>query len=247
MRLSAADYERVLRFLEDAHASEQPAPFPPELLDRLSRLLDCDHAAFFEVDHPRRVLSERVTCSWDTGPWHGIPDEVWGCERTVQLHRRKLASGAGPVVLSEVFDRRLRLRRDWNPNFRVTGAVDEIHVNLDPPRRWKTQLAAFGTRDFGPRERLIMRLVRPHLSAVYRAARLRRRLAGPEGTLDERSAAGLTPRECEVMQLVGEGRSNAEIASVLVVELSTVRKHLEHVYAKLGVGSRTAALAQLRG
>jgi DNA-binding CsgD family transcriptional regulator len=240
MRLSAADYERVLSFLEHVHASEEPAPFVPELLDRLARLVDCDHAAFFELDHPRRVLSERVTCSWHTHPWHGIPDEVWTCSRTVQLYRRKLASGAGPVVLSEVFDRGLRLRPDWNPNLREAGSVDEIHVDLDPPRRWKTQLAVFGTRDFGPRERLIVRLVRPHLSAVYRAARLRRRLAGP-------GATPLTAREREVMQLVGEGLSNAEIAHALVVELSTVRKHLEHVYAKLGVGSRTAALATLRG
>lgn len=63
MRLSAADYERVLAFLEQAHASEDPAPFVPELLDRLARVVECDHAAFFELDHPRRVLSERVTCS----------------------------------------------------------------------------------------------------------------------------------------------------------------------------------------
>jgi DNA-binding CsgD family transcriptional regulator len=241
MRLSAADYERVLTFLEQAHASEEPAPFVPELLDRLATVVRCDHAAFFEVDHPRRVLSERVTCSWVTHPWNGIPDELWTCDRTVRLHRRKLASGAGPVVLSEEFDRGLRLRREWNPNLREAGAVDEMHVDLDPPRRWKTQLAVFGTRDFGPRERLILTLVRPHLSAVYRRARLRRRL----GAFDDTALIELTPREREVMHCVREGLSNTEIARILVVELSTVRKHLEHVYAKLGVRSRTAALAKL--
>jgi ATP/maltotriose-dependent transcriptional regulator MalT len=50
-----------------------------------------------------------------------------------------------------------------------------------------------------------------------------------------------------VMLCIADGLSNAEIASVLVVERSTVRKHLEHVYEKLGVRSRTAALAKLRG
>ena len=40
--------------------------------------------------------------------------------------------------------------------------------------------------------------------------------------------------------------SDAEIASVLVVARSTVRKHLENIYEKLGVQSRTAALARLR-
>lgn len=182
-----------------------------------------------------------------TRPWTGMPDEVWGCDRTVRLHRRKLASGTGPVVLSEVFDRRLRLRAEWNPNLREAGAVDEIHVDLDPPRRWRTQLGVFGTRDFGPRERLILTLVRPHLSAVYRRARLGRRLATLMGTLDDGTAELLTPREREVMRWVAEGLSNAEIARALVVEMSTVCKHLEHVYAKLGVRSRTAALAKLRG
>jgi len=110
MRLSAAYYERVLSFLEHAHAGEGPAPFVPELLDRLAVVVQCDHAAFFEVDTPRRVLSERVTCTWHDHPWNGVPDEVWTCERSVQLHRRKLASGVGPVVLSEEFDSRLRTR-----------------------------------------------------------------------------------------------------------------------------------------
>jgi DNA-binding CsgD family transcriptional regulator len=241
-RLSAAEYERVLSFLEQAHVHEGPAPFVPELLERLARVVDCESAAFFEVDTPRRVLRERITCSWVPRLPNGVPDEVWTCTRSVELHRRKLASGAGPVVLSEEFDRRLRSRPDWNPNLREGGNVDEIHVDLDPSRCWKSELVVFGTRDFGPRERLIMRLLRPSLAAVYRGASLRRRLSA--GAIE---ADDLTPREREVMRCVGEGLSNSEIARALVVELSTVRKHLEHVYAKLGVGSRTAALAKLRG
>lgn len=244
-RLSATDFERVLSFLEQAHANESLAPLPG-LLDPLARLVNCSHAGFFEVDQERHVLSERQVSSGYKLPWNGVPAEFWTCTRTVQLHRRKLASGAGPVVLSEVFERRLRLSREWNPNLRDGGSLDEIHVDVDPPRRWRAQLGVFGTQDFGERERLILRLVRPHLEAVYRAAGIRRRLASLTGSLDERADA-LTPREREVMRRVDQGLSNAEIARVLVVELSTVRKHLEHVYDKLGVRSRTAALAKLRG
>ena len=57
----------------------------------------------------------------------------------------------------------------------------------------------------------------------------------------------LTPREREVMNLVAEGRTNAEIAERLWVSPVTVRKHLEHVYAKLGVHTRTAAAALTEG
>jgi DNA-binding CsgD family transcriptional regulator len=245
-QLRASDLEAVLSFLEEAQAVEGPAPLTPELLDRLATLARCEAAAFFEVDHPTRTLSERVACSWDRRPWNGIPDDVWTCARTVLLHRHMVASGPGPIVLAEVFNRRLRFQPDFNPNLREDGSVDEIHVDLDPPRQWKAQLVVFRSRDFEPRERLIMQLVRPHLAGIYRAAELRRRLSAVTATLDPDAMIELTPREREVMDCVADGLSNAEIASVLVVELSTVRKHLEHVYEKLGAQSRTAALAKLR-
>jgi DNA-binding CsgD family transcriptional regulator len=54
----------------------------------------------------------------------------------------------------------------------------------------------------------------------------------------------LTPREREILALVAAGRSNAEIAESLSIAPGTVRRHLENIYGKLGVGSRTEALAR---
>lgn len=56
----------------------------------------------------------------------------------------------------------------------------------------------------------------------------------------------LTARELEILSLVAEGRTNAEIAERLWVSFGTVKKHLENVYAKLGVHTRTAAAAFVR-
>ena len=55
--------------------------------------------------------------------------------------------------------------------------------------------------------------------------------------------AGLTEREVEVLRLVAEGRSNPDIARVLVLSQKTVERHLSNIFLKLDVPSRTAAAA----
>ncbi len=56
----------------------------------------------------------------------------------------------------------------------------------------------------------------------------------------------LTPRELEVLQLVADGLSNQQVSSALHLSQATVKTHLVHVYEKLGVDSRTAAVAAAR-
>ena len=74
--------------------------------------------------------------------------------------------------------------------------------------------------------------------------------AAPQPTreLDD-DAAGLTKREREILQLVAEGHSNAELARMLWVTEQTVKFHLSNIYRKLDVANRTEASrwAQLHG
>ena len=70
--------------------------------------------------------------------------------------------------------------------------------------------------------------------AVEEAERLLRPAAHP---------AGLTGRELEVLRLVASGRSNTQIAAVLVISEKTVARHLSNIFTKLDVRTRTAAAA----
>jgi LuxR family maltose regulon positive regulatory protein len=65
---------------------------------------------------------------------------------------------------------------------------------------------------------------------------------GPPSSLVE----PLSKRELEVLRLIADGLSNREIAEKLVLAVTTVKKHASNIYGKLGVGSRTEAVARAR-
>jgi DNA-binding CsgD family transcriptional regulator len=87
--------------------------------------------------------------------------------------------------------------------------------------------------DFSERDRAVLTLLRPHLHQAYLDAE-RRRHPVPR----------LTPRQKELLRLVAAGHTNAQIARRLGVSEGTVRTHLENIYHRLDVSSRTAAVTR---
>ena len=85
--------------------------------------------------------------------------------------------------------------------------------------------------EFSERDRALLALLRPHLQEAYAEAELRRR-----------GIPALTARQWGLLHLVAAGCTNAQAARRLGVSEATVRKHLENIYSRLGVSSRTAAV-----
>lgn len=116
---------------------------------------------------------------------------------------------------------------------RVLASADSYHAMLEPrPHR-----AALSGRDAERELRAEVqegRLDAAAADAVLASAghRRSRHIPGP---------AGLTPREVEVLTLLGRGASNGQIATILGITPKTAGNHIEHVYAKSGVTTRTAA------
>ncbi|MDB5881019.1 MAG: hypothetical protein JWP43_897 [Ramlibacter sp.] len=107
--------------------------------------------------------------------------------------------------------------------------------------------------DFSERDRERLELLRPHLGFLYRQACADAAASQPTRAplplapvLPEPVPPGLTAREGQVMHWLACGKTDAEIAALLSISPRTVHKHLEHIYVKLGVETRTAAVMRVR-
>lgn len=117
---------------------------------------------------------------------------------------------------------------------RAIGVRDTLRLSF-PTASGTVVQVAFDRRErlFTERDVAVLRLIEPVLGNLMRTCcRL---------THDD----ALSPSEARVLELVAAGGSNRDVAEHLSVSVATVRKHLEHSYRKLGVGSRTAAVAVL--
>ncbi len=249
-RLSSSDYEAVLGFVDLAYGAAGEEPFPTEVLECLSSLVPCDEVTFTELDRVRmNLIAVNFYCRDE--PAEGASDgTLW---RLIDQHPLCSRAATGRFAAAKISDfltsSELRRRELYQAWFVPWSTEHELVVAIPSPL-WHTKTFSFARSkewpDFDERDRSVLDVLQPHLVHLYRNAKLRKRLVDDGDAAAAVAAAGLTAREHEILALVREGRTNAQIARELWISPGTVRKHLENIYAKLGVRSRTAALAAVR-
>ncbi|WP_430646604.1 response regulator [Agromyces sp. GXS1127] len=135
-------------------------------------------------------------------------------------------------------------------------ATRRIRSQPDAPRvlvltNYDTDADILGAIEAGASGYLLKDAPPNELVAAIRAAAAGESALAPAvaSRLDESQRAAdqrLTVREAEVLALVAVGRTNREIGQSLFLSEATVKSHLVHIFTKLGVGSRTAAVARAR-
>jgi DNA-binding CsgD family transcriptional regulator len=228
---------QVVGALREAPRCDDPVLAAPAVAQALLDVIPADFATLNDLDI-RAQRSVEVDLGDQDSPdepssqfWDHFQDSLV-CSYTERI----------PRLRTEVmFTRDFYSDREWHSTgmytevLRPAGVEQELVMPLPAPPGIARRLVFFRAPDSGAftnDERDVAVLLQPH---ICDALRHQARLAG---------ATLLTARQRELLQLVAAGHDNTSIARRLVLSRGTVRNHLENAYARLGVTSRTAAVAR---
>ena len=240
--LRESDLRGLTAIIEDGLRDDPGPAMPWAVLHRLHQLIPADGVLFEEADlQNRQAVADQVLVEGDhqvayVGPEPELPSEIWVARETFLPYSYWARTGDVAAVLrwSDFYGQTELTNQPFYDLIRRDTAVRYgIVVPLPAPALRTRQVGFFRThRDFSERDRLALQVLRPHLHEVYLDAERRRH-----------GVPYLTRREREILRLVSQGCSNAEIAGTLFIAVATVRKHLENVFNRTGVRTRSAAAA----
>jgi DNA-binding CsgD family transcriptional regulator len=237
--VSDHDVRTMLRIAQTPWEDDGGEALPWGLLRSLADLIRCDQLWVSGQDTPHwSCFADQDLPGSDLGAAEASLYEAFRALYWVSTCSYPDRSGdiASVTMISDFHsDRQFHgtpMYRDYD---RHLGVEHEIMLCLPAGGAGRTLRLLFirGSRpDFTERDRSLLTLLRPHLHAAYLATT--RRHAG---------CVALTGRQQEILHLVAAGCSNRRIARELDLSEATVRKHLENIFARLGVTNRTAAAA----
>lgn len=214
--------------------AQTPTVLEPD--DMISVLIVDDHA----------VVREGLQAFLAGEPDLEVVGEADGGQRALDLIGQLESAGRGPdVILMDLqmapldgieSTRRIRARYDVEVVAITSFGEDErVRAALD------AGAAGYLLKDAGPDE-VAAAIRAAHRGELQLDPAITRRLMSTVGAGPARDLVDeLTPRELEVLRLVGAGKANKEIAAALRISERTARTHVSHILRKLGLSSRTQA------
>lgn len=243
--ISERDLRRMLDVVSVDASASGGAAFPEEVLRGLAELIPCSAVSYNHFD-PRRfedvafqdiILGDCVSSDDPVGKdaqglfWEALWDCV-ACYDPERVHGPGAAARWNDFYSEREFGSLL-----MGEYFRVMGIWHDLLIPLPAGKGLKRHIVLHrekGDPPFSERDRLLLTLLRPHLVEVCE------RMAAERQELPD-----LTPRQVELLRRVARGDTNRQLARDLGLSEGTVRKHLENIYARLDVHSRTEALARV--
>ncbi|GGD24769.1 response regulator [Nocardioides daphniae] len=192
-------------------------------------------------DHP--MMRAGLTALFDTDP----TIEVVAAIGTTAEALSKVACERPDVVLMDL---------QFNRSFEGARATRKIRAQPDPPAvlvltNFDTDADIIEAIEAGAAGYLLKDAAPEDITAAIRAAAAGETALAPSIATRlfarmQQPHSALSARELEVLALVASGHSNTDIARHLHLSEATVKSHLAHIYPKLGVSSRTGAVAEAR-
>ena len=221
--------------LREARHGDGSVLADPGVVKELLQVLPAEFASLNDLDigAQRDAIVELVDNDLPDEPFAQFWDHFWDslpCSYTERIGRlRSEVMSTGDFYS----DRQWHSTGMYTECMRPAGVDKELIIPLPAPIGIARRLIFFRSpgRPFSDAECATAVLLQPH---IFEALRLHARLT---------AARLLTARQLELLQLVAIGHDNNAIARRLCLSRGTVRKHLENAFIRLGVSSRTAAVA----
>ena len=243
--------DRDLRALAAIVSEDRPdlpdgEGLPPSLLADLMGQIRCDNLSLDSWDSGRQTVrfSQEIPSGDARIGFEGQDEVYWENHRDCQQCSYTARTGDQRSVITTAD---FYSARQWHSTamytdfYRPMGLEHDLMVCLPsalpptagPGRYVRLTLERGPGPDFSERDRAVLTLLGPHLDRAYLDVERRRRVV-----------PRLTPRQQDLLRLVAAGHTNTQIARRLGISEGTVRTHLENIYERLQVSSRTAAVTR---
>jgi DNA-binding CsgD family transcriptional regulator len=239
--VSESDLRRLMDLVDRARCGQDGEYLPTSVLLDLADLLGCDEVDVQVMDPYARELAGLQTPQGLAVDSEHLISLFWPAFWEAYSYSQQSGDFVSVTRLSDHLPG-VQLGRKWARLNEAEGA-NAAHrfsacVPFPPNGTIDRRLLLWrhDGLDFSDRAVLLLSFLRPHLALMLERQRAARA-----------NVPSLTDRQREILRLVGGGSTNGQIAHALNLSEATVRKHLENTYARLGVNSRTEALAKTSG